>query len=141
MTAEDALSRHTAPPLVVRTQGSGRTLQAGPVYLIGRDPAADITVDEPLVSWRHAVLKIADDQWLLEDAASTNGTFADGERIQRVDITDSCQVRSSLARSQPPQIPPPRGYLLRRRYGLASGRGQVAGTQAPSCRCRSRSCI
>ena len=93
MTAEDALSRHTAPPLVVRTQGSGRTLQAGPVYLIGRDPAADITVDEPLVSWRHAVLKIADDQWLLEDAASTNGTFADGERIQRVDITDSCQVR------------------------------------------------
>ena len=93
MTAEDALSRHTAPPLVVRTQGSGRTLQAGPVYLIGRDPAADITVDEPLVSWRHAVLKTADDQWLLEDAASTNGTFADGQRIQRVDITDSCQVR------------------------------------------------
>ncbi len=93
MTAEDALSRHTAPPLVVRTQGSGRTLQAGPVYSIGRDPAADITVDEPLVSWRHAVLKIADDQWLLEDAASTNGTFADGQRIQRVDITDSCQVR------------------------------------------------
>ena len=93
MTAEDALSLNTAPPLVVRAQGSGRTLQAGPVYSIGRDPAADIAVDEPLVSWRHAVLKVADGRWLLEDAGSTNGTFAGGQRIQRVDITDSCQVR------------------------------------------------
>ena len=93
MTAEDALSLNTAPPLVVRAQGSGRTLQAGPAYWIGRNPAADIAVDEPLVSWRHAVLKVADGQWLLEDAGSTNGTFADGQRIRRVDITDSCQVR------------------------------------------------
>ena len=93
MTAEDALSLNTAPPLVVRAQGSDRTLPAGPAYWIGRDPAADVAVDEPLVSWRHAVLKVADGQWLLEDAGSTNGTFADGQRIQRVEITDSCQVR------------------------------------------------
>ena len=58
MTAEDALSQDAshgapdgaAPPLVVRAQGSGRTLQAGTAYWIGRDPAADIVVDEPLVS-------------------------------------------------------------------------------------------
>jgi len=101
MTAEDALSSDAsravshpaAPPLVVRAQGSGRTLQAGPAYLIGRDPEADIVVDEPLVSWRHAVLRIADGRWLLEDTNSTNGTFAAGERVRRVEITDSCQVR------------------------------------------------
>ena len=96
MTAEDAFSRtasHTAPPLVVRAQGSGRTLPPGPAYSIGRDPAADIVVDEPLVSWRHAVLTAADGRWLLEDANSTNGTFAAGLRVRRVDITDSCQVR------------------------------------------------
>jgi len=101
MTAEDALSHDAshgasygaAPPLVVRAQGSGRTLQAGPAYWIGRDPAADIVVDEPLVSWRHAVLKVADGHWLLEDVKSTNGTFAAGQRVRRLDITDSCQVR------------------------------------------------
>ena len=97
MTTEDALSldafQGAAPPLVVRAQGSARTLPAGPAYWIGRDPAADIVIDEPLVSWRHAVLKLADDQWLLQDANSTNGTFATGQRVRRVEITDSCQVR------------------------------------------------
>jgi len=101
MTAEDALSsdasrgvsQRAAPPLIVRAQGSGRTLQPGPAYWIGRDPEADIVVDEPLVSWRHAVLRIADGRWLLLDTNSTNGTFADGERVRRVEITDSCQVR------------------------------------------------
>jgi ABC-type multidrug transport system ATPase subunit len=101
MTAEDALSsdasrgvsQRAAPPLVVRAQGSGRTLQAGPAYWIGRDPEADIVVDEPLVSWRHAVLRITDGRWLLQDTNSTNGTFAAGERVRHVEITDSCQVR------------------------------------------------
>ena len=97
MTAEDALSRDasrvTIPPLVVRAQGSGRTLPPGPAFSIRRDPAADIVVDQPLVSWRHAVLKAADGRWLLEDADSTNGTFAAGQRVRRVEITDSCQVR------------------------------------------------
>ncbi len=97
MTAENALSRDAshgaAPPLVVRAQGSGRTLQAGSAYWIGRDPAADVVVDEPLVSWRHAILKMTDGRWLLQDADSTNGTFAAGQRVRRVEITDSCQVR------------------------------------------------
>ena len=35
----------------------------------------------------------ADGRWLLEDASSTNGTFAAGQRVRRVEITDSCQVR------------------------------------------------
>ena len=97
MTAEDSVSRDVprdaAPPLAVRAQGSAKTLPAGTAYWIGRDPAADIVIDEPLVSWRHAVLKVSGNQWLLEDAGSTNGTFAAGQRVQRVEITDSCQVR------------------------------------------------
>jgi ABC-type multidrug transport system ATPase subunit/pSer/pThr/pTyr-binding forkhead associated (FHA) protein len=97
MTAEDALSRDAshsaAPPLVVRAQGSARTLPAGTAYWIGRDPAADIVIDEPLVSWRHAIVKITDGRWLLQDANSTNGTFAAGQRVRRVEITDSCQIR------------------------------------------------
>ena len=83
----------SVPPLAVRAQGSGQTLQAGAVYWIGRDPEADIVVDEPVVSWRHAVVMASGDRWLLEDAGSTNGTFAGGQRVRRVEITGTCQVR------------------------------------------------
>jgi ABC-type multidrug transport system ATPase subunit len=50
-------------------------------------------VDEPKVSWQHAILRLEGDQWLLEDAGSKNGTFVGPERVQRVEITDACEIR------------------------------------------------
>ena len=97
MTAEDVFSRGdkgaVVAPLVVRAQGRTRTLEPGRVYRIGRDPAADIAVEEPLVSWRHATLTATAAGWLLEDAGSTNGTFADGKRVPRVEIAGPVKVR------------------------------------------------
>ncbi len=97
MTAEDAVSpgtsREPAAPLLVRRQGSVWTLEPGSACWIGRDPAADIVVDEPLVSWRHAVLTVSGDRWHLEDADSTNGTFVAGQRVRHVEITGSCRIR------------------------------------------------
>src|ERR1700741_5001904 len=83
----------SAPALVVRTQGSDRSLQAGRSYTIGRDPDSDIVVDEARVSWRHAVLRQEGATWLLEDVGSTNGTFMGVQRVQRVEITSDCVVR------------------------------------------------
>jgi ABC transport system ATP-binding/permease protein len=93
MTVERALSAGAAPVLVVRTQEADRTLRAGRSYRVGRDPDSDIVMDEPKVSWQHAILRLAGDQWLLEDAGSKNGTFVGSERVQRVEITDACEVR------------------------------------------------
>src|ERR1022692_2623716 len=93
MTVERAVSSPAAPALVVRVQGSNRTLRAGPSYRMGRDPHSDIVVDEPKVSWRHAILRLERDRWLLEDVGSTNGTFVGRQRVQRVEITDACEVR------------------------------------------------
>ncbi len=50
-------------------------------------------VDEARVSWRHAVLRLEGATWLLEDTGSTNGTFVDVRRVQRVEITADCVVR------------------------------------------------
>jgi ABC transport system ATP-binding/permease protein len=80
-------------PLFVRAQGSDRMLQAGPRYRIGRDPESDIVVADPRVSWQHAVLRMENDAWLLEDSGSTNGTFAGRDRVQRLAITGDCLVR------------------------------------------------
>src|SRR6266702_1717404 len=92
MTTERGISSN-GPAIIVRTQGSDRSLQAGPAYSIGRNPESDIVVDESRVSWRHAVLRLEGTTWLLEDLGSTNGTFMGAQRVQRVEITADCVVR------------------------------------------------
>jgi len=81
------------PPLVVRGAGTTVTLTPGQVYRVGRDPGADVVVDQERVSWRHAVLFVADGRWCLEDGGSTNGTYADGQRVRRLEISDAGQFR------------------------------------------------
>ncbi len=93
METEKSLSGGSAPPLVVRSQGSDRSLQAGPSYVIGRDPQCDIVVTDARVSWHHAVLKLEDGRWVLADSGSTNGTYAGGRRAGRIEITGECQIR------------------------------------------------
>jgi ABC transport system ATP-binding/permease protein len=92
MTIGREISSNT-PALVVRTQGSDRSLEAGRSYSIGRNPESDIVVDEARVSWRHAVLRQEGATWLLEDVGSTNGTFLGTERVKRVEITRDCMLR------------------------------------------------
>ncbi len=93
MSIERALSADVVPVLVVRTQGVDRTLQAGRSYRVGRDPQSDIVVDEPRVSWLHAILMVEHGRWLLADASSTNGTFLGRDRLPRIEISSSCEVR------------------------------------------------
>jgi ABC-type multidrug transport system ATPase subunit len=81
------------PTLVVRTRSSERTLHGGTSYRIGRDPNSDIVMADSRVSWRHGVLRVDGDGWLLEDLGSTNGTFVGLQRIERVPIAADCVVR------------------------------------------------
>jgi cytochrome P450 / NADPH-cytochrome P450 reductase len=88
-----SLSGGSAPPLLVRTQGSDRSLPAGPSYLIGRDPECDVVIADIRVSWHHAVLRLENDRWVLVDSGSTNGTYAGDRRVDRIEISGLCQVR------------------------------------------------
>jgi len=82
-----------APALLVRTRRSDHTLDGGTTYRVGRDPKSDIVVADTRVSWRHAVIRVEGDRWVLEDAGSTNGTFLGLERVERVAIVADCVVR------------------------------------------------
>ncbi|MGH3245292.1 MAG: FHA domain-containing protein, partial [Trebonia sp.] len=90
------------PPLVVHGPGGTVTLSPGPVYLIGRDPDADVVIDAPVVSWQHAQLLAAAGQWLIQDAGSSNGTFSDGLRVRRMRITGTVQFRLGHPQDGPP---------------------------------------
>ena len=81
------------PGLVVRTRRSDHQLQGETVYSIGRDPKSDIGMTDSRVSWRHGVLRIDGDAWILEDLGSTNGTFVGPERLDRIEISADCVVR------------------------------------------------
>jgi DNA-binding winged helix-turn-helix (wHTH) protein len=49
--------------------------------VLGRTHEAAVWIDDASVSRRHAVIRVSDDGATLEDAASRNGTFLRGERI------------------------------------------------------------
>jgi len=108
-----------AAPLLVRTQGSDRSLPAGPSYLIGRDPECDIVIADIRVSWQHAVLRLENGGWVLADNGSTNGTYAGGQRVDRIVIDGECQVRLGN---------PADGPVL---SCIVGGDGQGAPEQAP----------
>ncbi len=55
-------------------------LQDG-VNTLGRDPSADVQIDDATVSRKHAAITLRDDSATVEDLASKNGTFLDGVKL------------------------------------------------------------
>ena len=74
------------PHLLVAKEGPS----AGEAYpleedeiLIGREQGSALQIDSPGVSRKHARLAFQDNQYLIEDLGSSNGTFVNGERISK----------------------------------------------------------
>ena len=99
---------------------------------IGRGPDAGVKFDDELVSRHHAVLRLEEAGWVLEDEDSMNGTFRDGRRMHRIEITGPLVVRLG---------DPERGPTLRltpaltkdrsSRGTVVDGRVGAAGSQPP----------
>ncbi|MEZ4297398.1 MAG: FHA domain-containing protein [Polyangiaceae bacterium] len=68
-------------------------------FLIGRSPDCQLSLDDPLVSRRHAVLVVQAEAVFIEDLNSRNGVLANGKRINgptRVNDGDQLQVGSQI---------------------------------------------
>ncbi len=50
--------------------------------VIGRDSMADVYIDNPSVSRRHAEILLGDDGWLVRDLGSSSGTSLNGVRLE-----------------------------------------------------------
>jgi pSer/pThr/pTyr-binding forkhead associated (FHA) protein len=65
-----------------------------PVIILGREPGCDFSLYDQTVSSRHARLAYRKQQWWLEDMASTNGTFLNGDVVTTsVVITHGDELR------------------------------------------------
>jgi pSer/pThr/pTyr-binding forkhead associated (FHA) protein len=61
---------------------------------LGRDSGCDFTLEDQTVSSRHARLSYHQNQWWLEDLASTNGTYLNDEAVTTpVVITQGDEIR------------------------------------------------
>lgn len=74
-----------APRLELRAAGRTWHAVAGREWSIGRASEADIRLDNPRVSRQHAVLEATPEGWVLVNL-STNGTFVDGQRVERLTV-------------------------------------------------------
>ena len=59
---------------------------------IGRGTDCDLRLVDPGVSRHHAELRVEDDEVVLVDLGSTNGTFVNGEPVRRVTLTDGTRI-------------------------------------------------
>ncbi len=66
---------------------SGKRLESYPIgmgdtFMIGRQDANDIVIDNPAVSFHHAKVESVGDEFLLIDLHSENGTYVNDQRIK-----------------------------------------------------------
>ena len=51
-------------------------------FRIGRDPASDLPIQSPVVSWQHAEVRRTAGRHQIIDLGSTNGTYVNGKRVR-----------------------------------------------------------
>lgn len=52
-----------------------------PEFFIGRDPQVDLSIPDDTLSAIHARVFYKNEQWMIEDLQSTNGTYINDERL------------------------------------------------------------
>ncbi len=93
----ELLAARQPPPLILTHQledGVRSQRYIKPVIIMGRDAGCDFSLDDQTVSSQHARLAYRKQQWWLEDLASTNGTFLNGDAVTTpVVITHGDELR------------------------------------------------
>jgi pSer/pThr/pTyr-binding forkhead associated (FHA) protein len=67
-------------------------------WVIGRSRHCDLVLGEPTVSRLHAELREEGAAWVIADLGSTNGTWVNGWRIQRAELSPGDEVALGLQR-------------------------------------------
>jgi FhaA, N-terminal domain/FHA domain len=80
-TDEHLEERRSAPGTALLLVAGKRMALSGSQVVIGRSREADIVVDDPNISRKHATVSRSGASWVIEDLGSTNGVLVNGRRI------------------------------------------------------------
>jgi len=82
------------------TVGQRRLTLANGENIVGRDAAASVRIDDPMVSRRHARILVSSSGAQIEDLGSKNGTFIEGQQIAAgsVPLRDGIQLAFGTVR-------------------------------------------
>jgi pSer/pThr/pTyr-binding forkhead associated (FHA) protein len=79
--------------LIVHSDDTSHAVEPGQgVVTIGREPDADVQIDDPTISQEYLRAECADGQWRIVDT-SPSGMFVDGSRTTSLPVTDKATVR------------------------------------------------
>jgi hypothetical protein len=99
--APEQVSRIGGPQLVVEVNGVRHPLLP-PGLTIGRGTEADLRINDPGISRRHAQITVSgrgDDQnVLIEDLGSTNGIIVNGQKVARAPLTKGTRIEIGSTR-------------------------------------------
>jgi pSer/pThr/pTyr-binding forkhead associated (FHA) protein len=106
-------------------QGGEFPLPANTEIIVGRSSDLDMVLVEDMVSRRHAKISVNGDTVTIQDLGSTNGTFVNGERVERMTLTDGDRVligTSIIKLVTTDGAPPPQAQPKKRLEEVAAGR-------------------
>ena len=89
----------TAPePRIYRLRGEVGVVEhtfdlATGEHTVGSSPRCDVSLPVRGVSRRHALLRVSEAALVVEDRRSTNGSFVDGNRVERAAVAAGAELR------------------------------------------------
>ncbi|HEX3301004.1 MAG TPA: FHA domain-containing protein [Actinomycetota bacterium] len=90
----DTLNPGQALLLVKRGPNAGSTfLLEGDETTVGRDTDSAVFLDDVTVSRKHAVVERHGDEWFVVDRGSLNGTYVNGEQVDRTKLATGDEVQ------------------------------------------------
>jgi serine/threonine protein kinase len=84
--------RSNQPPIVLISESGKQVRLFTPSTVIGRSAECDLVVKAPDVSKRHCRILLAAGQVVVEDLDSSNGTYLNGEQIERAELHDGDEL-------------------------------------------------
>ena len=72
--------------------GGRRRMLSGSQATIGRSREAEVVIDDPNVSRRHAELRLQDGRWVIRDLGSTNGVKVNGRRVEQATLDPGDEI-------------------------------------------------
>jgi serine/threonine protein kinase len=80
------------PVLVLHSESGKQVRLFNPTTVIGRASECDMVIKAADVSKRHCRIVLSPDQAIVEDLGSSNGTFINGDQIERAQLNDGDEL-------------------------------------------------